>query len=104
MRLYWLKDRFAQNVFRVYWAPGKVSQANSHPKHHPASHVKKVGKYISMNQTRREAYKGVLKPWNRNPNPYGYTEPKTGRGIAYSKRVGRHASQLYLASQNYVLR
>ena len=44
MRFYWLKDRVTQQMFKVYWAPGKVNLANYYLKHYPVSHVKKVRK------------------------------------------------------------
>ena len=40
MCLYWLKDRVSQNMFKVYWAPGKVNLADYFSKHHPATYVK----------------------------------------------------------------
>ena len=44
MRFYWLKDRVTQQMFKVYWAPGKVNLADYFSKYHPASHFKKVRK------------------------------------------------------------
>ena len=41
---YWLKDRVTQQMFKVYWPPGKVNLADYFLKYHPVSHVKKVRK------------------------------------------------------------
>ena len=42
MRFYWLKDRFGQKMFQIYWIPGNINLANYFSKHHPTAHVKKV--------------------------------------------------------------
>jgi hypothetical protein len=42
MRFYWLKDRAAQNQFKIFWAPGSVNLADYFTKIHPPSHHKKV--------------------------------------------------------------
>jgi hypothetical protein len=38
MRFYWIKDRVAQNHFRVTWAPGDDNLADYGTKHHSAPH------------------------------------------------------------------
>eukprot|EP00804_Cyclotella_cryptica_P023577 CCRYP_011921-RA/>CCRYP_011921-RA protein AED:0.46 eAED:0.46 QI:0/0/0/1/0/0/2/0/219 len=38
MRFYWLKDREAQNQFKIYWRAGKLNRGDYYTKHHPAIH------------------------------------------------------------------
>jgi len=38
MRFHWLRDREAQEQFRIYWRPGKTNLADYFTKHHPPSH------------------------------------------------------------------
>jgi uncharacterized protein YaaQ len=38
MRFHWLRDREAQEQFRIYWRPGKANRGDYWTKHHPPSH------------------------------------------------------------------
>ena len=38
MRFHWLRDREAQEQFRIYWRRGKTNLADYFTKHHPPSH------------------------------------------------------------------
>ena len=38
MRFHWLRDREAQEQFRIHWRPGKSNYADYWTKHHPAKH------------------------------------------------------------------
>ena len=40
MRFYWLKDREAQNQFRIFWRSGKLNRGDYYSKHHPPVHHK----------------------------------------------------------------
>jgi hypothetical protein len=40
MRYHWLNDRIKRLQFNLYWAPGKLNQADYFTKHHPPSHHK----------------------------------------------------------------
>ena len=42
MRFYWLRDRYEQKQFNVFWESGKYNLANYRTKHHPGHHHKKV--------------------------------------------------------------
>ena len=42
MRFYWLRDREAQEQFRIHWRPGKSNYADYWTKHHPAKHHKTI--------------------------------------------------------------
>ena len=40
MNFHWLRDRSAQNQFRIYWRPGKSNLGDYYSKHHPSAHHK----------------------------------------------------------------
>ena len=40
MRYYWLRDRINQSQFNIYWAPGKINDADYFTKHHAIIHHK----------------------------------------------------------------
>lgn len=42
MQFYWLRDRYEQKQFDVFWESGKYNLADYPTKHHPGSHHKKV--------------------------------------------------------------
>ena len=42
MRFHWLRDREAQEQFRIHWRPGKSNYADYWTKHHPAKHHRTV--------------------------------------------------------------
>ena len=43
MRFYCIRDRKAQNQFKIIWEPGEIVKvADYHSKHHPASHHKRM--------------------------------------------------------------
>ena len=37
-KLWWLRDREAQNQFRIFWRPGKFNLGDYFTKHHPPLH------------------------------------------------------------------
>ncbi len=41
MRFHWLRDRERQQLFRIYWRPGKMNYADYWTKYHPESHHRK---------------------------------------------------------------
>ena len=41
MRFYWVRDRYRQKHFLIYWAPGKYNMGDYHTKFHSSSHHKK---------------------------------------------------------------
>ena len=42
MRFHWLRDREAQEQFRIHWRPGKSNYADYWTKHHPAKHHRTI--------------------------------------------------------------
>eukprot|EP00957_Ditylum_brightwellii_P204292 15338565-Ditylum_brightwellii.AAC.1 len=40
MQFYWLKDRYQQGHFQVYWRPQDESSGDYHTRHHPVEHYK----------------------------------------------------------------
>ena len=40
MNFHWLRDRAAQNQFRIYWRPGRSNLGDYYSKHHPPAHHK----------------------------------------------------------------
>ena len=40
INFYWLRDRSAQNQFRIYWRQGKGNLGDYYSKHHPPAHHK----------------------------------------------------------------
>ena len=42
MRFYWLKDRYDQGQFNIYWAPGEENFADYTSKHHSVKHHKQT--------------------------------------------------------------
>lgn len=48
MRFHWLRDREAQEQFRIYWRPGKLNYADYWTKHHPTKHHQNVrGEFLT---------------------------------------------------------
>jgi hypothetical protein len=47
MRFYWVRDRFNQGQFHIYWGPGKLNLADYYSKHHlPENHQQMRGTYL----------------------------------------------------------
>ena len=46
MRFYWVRDRFNQQQYHVYWAPAHHNLADYFTKHHTPSHLRKMRKYF----------------------------------------------------------
>ena len=44
MRLHWLRDREFQELFRIYWMPGKINYADYWIEHNTAKHNKNTRK------------------------------------------------------------
>jgi hypothetical protein len=56
MRLHWLKDREAQEQFRIHWRPGKSNLADYWTKHHaPAHHINIIAEFLTKIKDLAEA-------------------------------------------------
>ncbi len=56
MRFHWLRDREAQEQFRIYWRPGSTNLADYFTKHHaPAHHVNVRAEYLTRVKDLMEA-------------------------------------------------
>jgi hypothetical protein len=56
MRLHWLKDREAQEQFRIHWRPGKSDLADYWTKHHaPAHHINIRAEFLTKIKDLAEA-------------------------------------------------
>ena len=73
MRFHWLRDREAQEQFRIYWRPAKTNLADYSTKHHPPSHHANVRsefltRVIDQAEARRQRQEKAGPPSSQQKN------------------------------------
>jgi hypothetical protein len=67
MRFHWLRDREAQEQFRIYWWPGKTTLADYFTKHHrPLHHVNVRSEFLTKVKDLAEARRQQMEQGQTN--------------------------------------
>ena len=91
MRFYWVKDRYDQNQFRIYWIPGKQALADYPTKHHYGSHHANVRPiYLYVEGKTPRTLQGCVEILNSNRAEQGklslVSNSRAGRARDLSKK------------------